>query len=135
MTIRALPLRFAPGTDLRAALASVLANQGCDAGFVLQGIGSLSTARIRLAGKDKLEELHGDLEILTLAGSLSTNGAHLHVSVSEADGRVIGGHMGPGCVVRTTAEVLVGLLPGHRFTREHDDQTGYPELVVSARKP
>jgi uncharacterized protein len=135
MTIRPLPLRFAAGTDLRAALAAILAEQNCEAGFVLQAIGSLSTARIRFAGKDTIDELHGDLEILTLAGSLSTDGVHLHISVSDAVGRVTGGHMGEGCIVRTTAEVLVGLLTGHRFTRAHDAQTGYPELVISERAP
>ena len=133
MIMHALPLRFAPGTDLRAALSAVLAEQGCEAGFVLQAIGSLSSARIRFAGKDTLDELHGDLEILTLAGSLSTDGVHLHISVSDSEGRVTGGHMGAGCVVRTTVEVLVGLLPGHRFTRALDAQTGYPELVIGER--
>jgi predicted DNA-binding protein with PD1-like motif len=38
--------------------------------------------------------------------------------------------MGPGCVVRTTAEVLVALLPDHRFSREMDPATGYQELFV-----
>jgi predicted DNA-binding protein with PD1-like motif len=50
--------------------------------------------------------------------------------VSDAQGRVLGGHVGPGCIVRTTAELLLALLPGQRFTREHDPQTGYPELKI-----
>jgi predicted DNA-binding protein with PD1-like motif len=133
MSMRALPLRLAPGADLRSSLAAVLAGQDAEAGFVLQGIGSLSAARIRLAGKDVFDELQGDLEILSLAGSLSHDGVHLHIAVSDANGRVTGGHMGPGCIIRTTAEVLVGLLPGYRFAREADAQTGYPELVIRER--
>jgi predicted DNA-binding protein with PD1-like motif len=133
MNIHALPLRFEPGTDLRAALAAVLAEQGAAAAFVLQGIGSLSSARIRLAGQDGFLELHGDLEILTLAGSLAPGGVHLHISVADANGQVSGGHMGPGCIVRTTAEVLAGLLPGYRFSREPDARTGFPELVIRGR--
>jgi predicted DNA-binding protein with PD1-like motif len=133
MSIRALPLRFAPGADLRAALAAVLADHGAEAGFVLQGIGSLSAAHIRLAGKDSFLQLHGDLEILTLSGSLSVDGVHLHIAVADSDGHVTGGHMGPGCIVRTTAEVLAGLPPGYRFAREPDTQTGYPELVIGER--
>jgi predicted DNA-binding protein with PD1-like motif len=74
--------------------------------------------------------LRGDLEILTLAGSLAPDGPHLHIAVSDADGRVTGGHMGSGCVVRTTAEVLVALLPRHEFTREIDPATGFRELAV-----
>jgi predicted DNA-binding protein with PD1-like motif len=102
-----------------------------DAAFVLQGIGSLSVARIRFAGAPDFTELRGDLEILSLGGSLSPDGPHLHIAVSDATGRVTGGHMGPGCVVRTTAEVLVALLPGHRFSRELDPATGFSELIVA----
>jgi hypothetical protein len=35
--------------------------------------------------------------------------------------------------VRTTAEVLLALLPEREFSREPDEQTGYDELVVRAR--
>jgi predicted DNA-binding protein with PD1-like motif len=125
-----LPLRIAPGIDLRAALESLLAEHGVQAGYVVQGMGSLCTAMIRFAGADGLAEMRGDLELLSLAGSLSTDGVHLHLSVADAQGRVTGGHMGPGCIVRTTAEVLVALLPGHRFSREMDEATGFKELAI-----
>jgi predicted DNA-binding protein with PD1-like motif len=55
---------------------------------------------------------------------------HLHIAVSDAQGQVTGGHMGPGCIVRTTAEVLVALLPDWRFSREPDTQSGYKELAI-----
>jgi predicted DNA-binding protein with PD1-like motif len=128
--MNALPLRIPALADLREVLAALPARHGVDAAFVLQGIGSLSVARIRFAGAPDLTELRGDLEILTLGGSLSMDGPHLHITVADAAGRVTGGHMGPGCVVRTTAEVLVALLPGHRFSREMDPGTGYKELFV-----
>lgn len=133
--MQALPLRIPPGTDLRAALEAVLAEHGAQAGFVLQGIGSLDAARIRLAGRDDLTGLQGDLEILSLGGTLSPDGVHLHIAVADAQGQVTGGHMGPGCIVRTTAEVLVALLPGWRFSREPDALTGYKELVVVRAEP
>jgi predicted DNA-binding protein with PD1-like motif len=128
--MNALPVRIGVGEDLRAALAALPALHGVDAAFVLQGIGSLSVAQIRYAGRPDCAELRGDLEILTLGGSLAPDGVHLHISVADAHGRVTGGHMGPGCIVRTTAEVLVGLLPGVRFSREEDPATGFKELVV-----
>jgi predicted DNA-binding protein with PD1-like motif len=129
--MHALPLRFPAQRDLRAALASVLDEHGVGAGFVVQGIGSLDVARIRLAGKDEFIGLRGDLEIISLGGSLSPDGVHLHIAVADAQGRVTGGHMGPGCIVRTTAEVLVALLPDWRFSREPDAATGYKELAIS----
>jgi predicted DNA-binding protein with PD1-like motif len=128
--MRSLPLRLSPGDDLRASVEAALIASGYSAGFVLQGIGSLKVAQLRYAGVPQSTELRGDLEILTLAGSISPDGAHLHMSVSDAQGRVLGGHVSPGCIVRTTAELLLALLPGQQFTREHDLRTGYPELKI-----
>jgi uncharacterized protein len=125
-----LPLRIGAGADLRAELDTVLAAHGAAAAFVVQGIGSLCVAQLRFAGRPDCTELRGDLEIVSLGGSLSPDGSHLHMAVSDADGRVTGGHVGPGCIVRTTAEVLVVLLPGYRFSREDDPATGYKELCV-----
>ncbi|WP_028217554.1 PPC domain-containing DNA-binding protein [Paraburkholderia oxyphila] len=128
--MHALPLRLSPGDDLRDALGAVLAEHGVAAGYVVQGIGSLSAVELRFAGVDTPASLRGDYEILTLAGSLSPDGAHLHASVSDAQGRVLGGHVARGCIVRTTAEVLLMLLPEYRFSREHDARSGFAELFV-----
>lgn len=125
-----LPLRLVPGVDLRRALEDCVRLRGTTAAFVLAGIGSLSRARLRLAGREQPEDLDGNLEILTLSGSVSPAGAHLHMSISDAAGRVIGGHVSHGCVVRTTAEVLLVSLPGCSFAREPDPATGFPELVI-----
>src|ERR1700761_3206520 len=97
-------LRLNPGDDLRAALDHAFHTRDLSAAFVIQGIGSLSVARLRHAGRTDAAELRGDFEILTLAGSLSANGPHLHMSISDADGHVSGGHVVAGCIVRTTVE-------------------------------
>jgi predicted DNA-binding protein with PD1-like motif len=131
--MRTLPLRLVLGDDLRTTLEDIARTRTPGAAFVLQGIGSLSVAQLRYAGADDPAELRGDLEILTLAGSLSPDGAHLHMSVSDRDGRVYGGHVAKGCIVRTTAEILVACLEEHQFSRETDPATGFPELVVKPR--
>lgn len=130
-----LPLRLNPGDDLRAALVAAVQAQGWQAAFVLAGIGSLSDARLRLAAADGATVVSGPSEILTLSGSLGADHAHLHMSVSDAQGRVWGGHLLPGCTVRTTAEVLIACLADWRFTREPDAATGYAELVVRRAGP
>lgn len=124
-------LRLKPGDDLRAALASFVERQGVGAGFVLSAVGSLSRAALRFAGQETGTHLQGDLEILTLAGTLSPDGCHLHASVSDARGHVAGGHVLPGCAVRTTAEIVIGLAPDLAFSRAHDPDTGYRELCVA----
>jgi predicted DNA-binding protein with PD1-like motif len=128
--MNSLPLRLLPNTDLRRALEATLHERGVHAAFVIGGIGSLSQARLRLAGRKGPEALNGDLEILTLAGSISTDGAHLHMSLADANGRVVGGHVAYECLVRTTAEVLLVLLPEWSFTREIDTSTGFRELAI-----
>ena len=131
--MKTLPLRLSPGDDLRAALSAALAAHGGEAAFVVCGIGSLREAQLRFAGRDDLHHAVGDLEILTLSGTLGTGGSHLHASLSDADGRVFGGHVAPGCIVRTTAEVLLAVLDDVAFTREPDAATGYAELVIRPR--
>ena len=125
-----LPLRLSPDQDLRRALEDILGQYKLSAGFVLQGIGSLSTVNLRYAGVSQLTKLDGDFEILTLAGSLATNGVHQHMSVSNARGQVTGGHVAKGCIVRTTAEILIALLPEYQIARELDAHTGFGELAI-----
>ncbi|HTD03862.1 PPC domain-containing DNA-binding protein [Undibacterium sp.] len=129
-----LPIRLQPGQDLRLALQALLPQHGAAAAYVLQGIGSLSVAQLRFAGAGKPTELRGDLEILSLAGSLSADGPHLHMAVADARGQVSGGHVAAGCMVRTTAELLVLLLPEHQFNRAQDTTTGYAELAIRPRQ-
>ncbi len=128
--MRVKPLRLFPGDDLRGALEAAVRDEGCSAAFVISGIGSLGGANIRLAGAEQTLSLDGEFEILTLAGSVAANGSHLHISLSDRQGRVLGGHVGPGCVIRTTAEILLALLPGWQFSREPDEVTGCAELVI-----
>jgi uncharacterized protein len=127
------PLRLSPGDDLRGRIEAVVREQGIAAAFVVCGIGSLSRAAIRFAGAAHAELHEGDVEIVSLAGTVSPDGAHLHAALADASGRVFGGHVAMGCRVRTTAEILIAELPGWTFSRRHDNATGYPELVIERR--
>lgn len=66
----------------------------------------------------------------TLSGSIGVNGASLHITVANAEGRDLGGHVGYGCIVRTTAEVLIAFLPAWHLSRESDPATGWNEFVI-----
>jgi predicted DNA-binding protein with PD1-like motif len=50
--------------------------------------------------------------------------------VADSQGRVSGGHLAMGATVRTTAEVLMALLPACSFRRELDPSTGFRELII-----
>jgi len=125
-----MPLRLPSGADLRRSLEAAAREQGGGSAFVIAGIGSLTEAVVRFAGVSSETRIAGPLEILSVSGSLTVDGAHLHIAVSDAAGRVIGGHAGYGNIVRTTAELLLAPLPGWHLTRELDPATGHRELAV-----
>jgi predicted DNA-binding protein with PD1-like motif len=122
-----VPLRLQPDDDLRRSLESWMGEQQAQAGCVISAVGSLSVAQLRLAGANEATATHGELEILSLSGTLSPDGAHLHIAVADSRGAVIGGHLCVGSLVRTTAELVIGLLPEWRFRRELDPVTGYAQ--------
>ena len=126
-----LPLRLHPGDDLRLRLEQAVGAAGWPGAFVVSGIGSLTVAVLRYAGAEQTTRIHADLELLSLAGSISADGAHLHAVVADAQGRVLGGHLCPGSLVRTTAEILLAPVPAEqRLSRAHDAATGHSELQI-----
>ena len=131
--MKVVPLRLQPGSDLRGALEAWMDEQEEQAGCLISAVGSLSVAQLRLAGASEATVIRGDLEILSLSGTLSRGGVHLHIAVANSTGSVIGGHLCPGSLVRTTAELVIGLLPEWRFRRELDPATGYAELEIKAQ--
>ncbi len=131
--MKVVPLRLQPGADLRRVMEAWIAEQEEQAGCVLSAVGSLSVAQLRFAGATEATVIRGDLEILSLSGTLSPDGAHLHIAVADRQGSVIGGHLGAGSLVRTTAELVIGLLPEWQFSRKLDLATGYAELQIKAQ--
>ena len=131
--MKVVPLRLQPGDDLRRALEVWMGQQQEQAGCVISGVGSLSLAQLRFAGAAAATTISGDLEILSLAGTLSPDGAHLHITIADSSGAVIGGHLCHGSLVRTTAELVLGLLPQWRFRRGLDPATCCAELQISPR--
>jgi uncharacterized protein len=133
--MRTIALRLRPGADLKGELLALTARERVRAGWVLACVGSLSQARLRLAGGAEHASWRGTFEIVALTGTLSRGGGHLHLAVADHQGRTFGGHLVEGCTVRTTAEVVVAADDRLVFAREHDPATGYDELVVRERDP
>jgi uncharacterized protein len=128
--MRTVVVRLRPGQDLKRELLAVAERERVQAGWVLTCVGSLSRATLRLAGAGRQATRDGALEIVALVGTLSGRDSHLHLAVADDQGATFGGHLLGGCVVRTTAEVVLGADDRLRFEREHDPETGYHELVV-----
>jgi predicted DNA-binding protein with PD1-like motif len=117
-------------TTMRSRSAVIRIWFHCPAGFIACCVGSLSRARLRPAARDDALVLERPLEIVSLSGTLSVDGPHLHMAVSDDAGAVTGGHVLEGCRVRTTAELVLAFAEGVRFARAPDPATGYAELRV-----
>lgn len=123
-------LRLKSGEDLKQGLQTFVQQHHLQAAFILTTVGSLSQATIRYAAQIESQQLIGAFEIVSLVGTLSLDGVHLHISIADTTGKTIGGHVSHGCIIRTTAEVVIGNSPFHHFSRTFDEQTGYLELDV-----
>jgi predicted DNA-binding protein with PD1-like motif len=128
--VRGFALRLEPGDDLRLKLMEFATRHNLHAAYVITCVGSLKAVALRFADQKGATVLEGPFEIVSLVGTLSPDGPHLHVSVSDATGRTFGGHLAEGSIVYTTAEVVIGELPGARFTRQTDPVTTYKELKI-----
>jgi predicted DNA-binding protein with PD1-like motif len=69
-----------------------------------------------------------------LVGTLCESGLHLHISLSDSNGNMLGGHVLPGCKIYTTAEIVILELCDLLFTREMDAETGFKELIVTNKE-
>jgi uncharacterized protein len=133
--LRTLSLRLRPGQDLRQQLTALAKTHPLPAGAVLTCVGSLTQVTLRLANQEGPTVLRGHFEIVSLVGTLGAAGSHLHLSVADSTGRTIGGHLLDGCLVYTTAELVLGVLDDVEFRRETDPTFGYQELAVHPLAP
>src|SRR5436305_46970 len=119
--MRAHAVRLTPGTDLEAALHRLTETHGLRAGCILTCVGSLSAARLRMPGAigepDAFRTWEEPMEIVSLTGTLCPDGLHVHVSLARRDGACVGGHLAGGCIINTTAELVIGELADVEFRR------------------
>ena len=106
--MRPLPLKLAPGSDLRLSLEDLARREGIQ-GFVLSVVGNLTRAAFQCPGQSEPTVLEGDLEVITLNGTLNPDSVHLHLSLSDGACQVWGGHLEPGTIVQKGADLLIGV--------------------------
>lgn len=125
--------RLRPGQDLKKELIYYCQMHHLHAACVVSAAGSLNKAHLRLSGGKDVVEYKGPFEIVSLTGTVNDQGAHLHIAISDFEGRVLGGHLMDGSEIYTTAEIVLLESRELRFERVHDGGTGYKELVVRRR--
>jgi uncharacterized protein len=147
--------RLEPGADIldsihSASITALQQQSTCPSNsvIILTCVGSLSSLTLRMANArpidndskhSPLRTWDKPLEVVSLVGTIaivdrkSSSPAiqyHLHMSVSDDEGNVYGGHFVKG-IVHTTMELVLGTVSNVNFDRVHDPNTGYRELVIS----
>jgi uncharacterized protein len=129
-TITTLAIRLTPGQDLKKGIQDAVNANNIKAGWIMSGVGSLTHYHLRFANRSEGCIGVGHFEIVNIAGTVSTNGSHIHLCLSDAMGDVVGGHLQEGCIVYTTAEIILAATDKYVFSREHDSKTGWKELQI-----
>jgi len=123
-------LRLKPGQDLKLSIDSFVKENNIGAGWIATCVGSLTEYNVRFANQEKGYSDKGHFEIVSLVGTLSVNGSHIHLSISDSTGKTIGGHLLEGCKVYTTAEIVIGESKELIFVRKEDGSTPWKELEI-----
>ncbi len=79
--------------------------------FLLSAVGDLSKVSFKCPLNNKPVVLEKHLEIITLTGYLKSKESHLHISVSDDNCSVFGGHLLSGTTVLRSLDVLIGVTP------------------------
>jgi predicted DNA-binding protein with PD1-like motif len=128
--MNAIALRLIPQQDLKAELDYFVRKQAIEAACILTCVGSLAKVTLRLANQSQASIYNGQFEIVSLTGVMSRHGSHYHIAIADETGQTIGGHLLEGCLIYTTAEIVIGVLPNFSFKREYSEATGYNELAI-----
>jgi predicted DNA-binding protein with PD1-like motif len=125
--------RLKPGQDLKKEIEAYVLQHHIEAGWVMTCVGSVTQYHLRFANQPQGTKGNGHFEIVSLTGTVSINGNHLHMSVSDSTGRTIGGHLLDSNFIYTTAEIVIGEGKQLIFTREKDGTTEWEELQIKKK--
>jgi predicted DNA-binding protein with PD1-like motif len=131
--IKAYAFRLKPGQDLKKGIQQLVVDHQLKAGWISTCVGSLTHYTIRFANQPNGSSDSGHFEIVSLTGTVSVNGSHLHISLSDSTGKTIGGHLMEGCSIYTTAEIVILSSSEFIFKREKDGSTPWEELKVEEK--
>lgn len=125
--------RLLPATDLRLSIENFVSQHKIQAGWIVSCAGSLTEYSIRFANQPAASVGSGHFEIVSLTGTVSVNGSHLHIGIADRTGKTIGGHLAEGCKIYTTAEIVLVESEKYIFRREKDGSTSWKELLITKK--
>lgn len=122
--------RLHRGDDLKQSILEFCRMNNINSGIIACAVGCCSKVKFRLAGAESFYEDEKDYEIVSIMGTISKDGVHIHISFADNTGKVVGGHLTEGCIINTTCEVSIIKSDKYKLSREYDEETCYKELVI-----
>ncbi|MDP4000685.1 MAG: DNA-binding protein [bacterium] len=128
--MRQITTRLKNGEDLKEGIVRIVKENNVKAGVIVSAVGCVSKASLRIADGKTVKTWDKPFEIVSITGTVSVNGCHIHISLSDTDGMIVGGHVKEGCIINTTAEIVILNFDDTEYLRSPDATTGYDELEV-----
>lgn len=129
-----ITFRLKPGQYLKEEIEKIARDKDIKAGVLLSIVAGLENVVLRMAGSEPDSQIvkrwKGPFEVVAGTGTISRDGCHIHISVSDQKGNILGGHLKDGCVVKYTAEIVLGIFKDVVYKRVFDQKTGFKELEV-----
>ena len=135
---RVVVLRLKPGMDLLNGIQSACERYQIHNGVIISAIGSLKCVRFcdvealpekkcgygygRILALDETIELTGASGVICSDTEKNIN-LHVHISMSDKNGKGYGGHLVEGTIVLMTADIVVGEITGIEMRREYDSDS------------
>ena len=142
---RVVVIRLTPGTDLLEGIQAACEKYQIRNGVIINAIGSLDG--VRFCNVEPLPEKkcgYGYGRVLSLNETIELTGAggvicsdasgninlHIHISMSDKNGKAYGGHLVEGTKVLMTADIVLGEIEDISMLRELD-----PDMDVYLLSP
>ncbi|MBU0613227.1 DNA-binding protein [Patescibacteria group bacterium] len=123
-------IRLMPNQDLKKEIVNLIVKEKIRAGYVTTCVGSLKKATIRLADDKSVKTWEERFEIVSIVGTVSPGKCHLHIALADKEGKVVGGHLKEGCLIHTTAEIIITEDEDRIYERVYNKDTGFDELSI-----
>lgn len=126
-------IRLKPNDDVKKSLQNFAKEKKLKAASIISAVGSLTHYNLRFANQKEGTQKSELVEIVSLSGTLTSEAMHIHMAVSDQEGKTLGGHLLDENFVYTTLEITIVEDLNVEFKRVTDPTYGYQELKVIPR--
>ncbi len=107
--------KLSSGADVLNSLNELQINSNSTS-FLLSAVGDLTQVSFKCPLNENRITFEKKLEIISLSGYLTSKGSHIHISVSDENCNVFGGHLLSGTIVLKSLDILFGVINNNKQT-------------------